>query len=154
MSEHWVRDDGFEALCGKLFSAFPNTAPEVVVGAGDGDYGKAQNAFRRHGSHWSSTAVMQNRSVLYFVNDAAFLFLLPRFISCCLSETGMNCDVLGEIIFVFRERIPCFSTLFSQDQKAALASALQYVFGGALLEFDSYEDDKKTMRRILAELRK
>ena len=150
----WVREVGFDLLCQRLLEVFPSTAPQAVVDENWGEYAEAQRAFDLHGSHWSCTAVFKNREMLFFVNDGAYLFILPRMISCCLRDDGLDADIYGSVLSGLEYRIAEFPTLFSPEQRAALIAPLQYLFGGTVLGFSPSDHDLKTMRRILAALRK
>jgi hypothetical protein len=88
-----------------------------------------------------------------FINDDAFLFFLPRMIDCCLSRTGPNDDILDHVVFGLEHRLADFKTLFSPEQRAVLIGPLQYLFGGAVLEWGASESQIRIMRRILSALR-
>ncbi|HEV3138675.1 MAG TPA: hypothetical protein VGZ26_12240, partial [Pirellulales bacterium] len=78
---------------------------------------------------------------------------LPRFISCSLTDDGINPDTLDSLVHGLEYRIDRFSELFSSEQRAALIAPLQYLFGGTVLVCSPSEANVKTMRLILAALR-
>jgi hypothetical protein len=123
------RDD-----CRGLFDAFPDTAPDVVTEEEWGDYGEARLAFRLHGSRWSCAAIFENRSIIGFVNDDAFRFLLPRFVSCALRENGVDGDILDYVLFALRDKTGKFASVFSRAQRAALIPPLQFLHDRVMVE--------------------
>lgn len=121
-------NDRFRILIDRLCSSFPKTPPEVVVGDGDGDYGQAPAAFATHASEWDCSAVFQNGSVITFVNEAAFVFLLPRFLVCVVKEDGtVDFDILEYVAFGLFSKREQLDSMLSVEQKQSLAATLAWV---------------------------
>jgi hypothetical protein len=146
-------DTAYREMCLGLLEAFPSSAPGVVTCEGkDGDFGHAQEMFALHGSNWNCEAIFTNRSLIMFVNDATYLFLLPRLICCSMSNNGIDPDIVDYVMFALRAEVPRFSKSFSFTQRAALIPPLQYLLARVLEEYSDPEDFATEMRRILAAL--
>jgi hypothetical protein len=138
----------FDIRCKNLITAFPRAAPQNVTDETWGDYAEARHAFDTLGSNWDCHAVFINRSVLTFVNTPAYLFLLPRFVSCSWTITGLNADILDYVVFSLRDRISTFATLFTEEQGSALLAAISCLFAKARSEFGAPEPLDSRMKQI------
>jgi hypothetical protein len=147
---------GFRDACLQMMEQFPKSAPVVVThdGLHWGDYEHAKEMFALHGSNWDCEAVFTNRSVIGFVNDAAYLFLLPRMINCAFSAKGIDADILDYVIFALRDKIPRYPELFSPAQCSALIPPLRNLLGHVCDEYPDpgFEETEVELQRILGAL--
>jgi hypothetical protein len=115
-------ESDFAALCTAMLAVFPSEPPQVVADQSWGDYGAAREAFRLHGAHWSCKAIFQTRSILGFVNDDAFRFLVPRYLACSTDPDVFDC-----VVRYLRHNVPRFDSLFSPIQRAAIVLVLRFL---------------------------
>ena len=144
----------FDEMCSRLFKVFPSTAPDIVAQEGWGDYGEARDVFSAHGSDWDCETVFEHRSVIEFVNDAAYLFLLPRFTRCSLTDDGLDADVFDYVVFSLLHKSTRYHRLFSPEQRDALIPTLQILFDRASEEFSDPGLVASGMNKILTSLRR
>ncbi len=147
-----LNNNVFDSLCRQLFAVFPCSAPDVVAEEDWGEYGESKRIFSELGSTWNCDEVFSNRTILGFVNNAAFLFLLPRFIRCSLVGNVINHDILDYIVFALNSKIREFPTLFSSEQRHILLMTLRHLFSQAQSECSKYEPTATQEQRILLAL--
>jgi hypothetical protein len=89
----------------RLFREFPDEPPEVVAEFEWGDYGDAIESFKMAGGNWTDDFVMHNRSVIGFVNEPAYLYLLPRFIRASFTNMTIAWDILEYVLDSLVDRL-------------------------------------------------
>jgi hypothetical protein len=147
-----LRDEAYDQLCDKMLAVFPREPPMVITDESWGDYDDARRAFLRYGSNWPCEAILHDRSAIRFVNDAAFLFLLPRFIDCALADEDLDADIFDYVVLGLFDRIERFSVIFSPEQVATLLPVLQHLFTGMSMEFGDLDYHTDRIRQIVAAL--
>lgn len=150
--DHMQEEDSFGLLCDAVSEAFPVSAPEIVAESAWGDYGDAIRVFSQLQSNWTCDDVMRNRSVIGFISDAAFRFLLPRFIRCSVDDEGINPDIFDYLIFGLDRKRNDFATLLSARRASVLIPVLEYLLAEFLQEGCTSTTISDGMGRILTAL--
>jgi hypothetical protein len=127
MGTNMNANDELAPLVDALRAEFPSAPPEVVADQSWGDYGEAIDALRDHQGFWDRDTVFRHRSVLRFVNDPAFAYLIPSFVRAAYDHGLPEYNVLGALVSALKDRLLSRTGWLSPKQAAVLDAAISFL---------------------------
>ncbi len=119
----------FWELVKDVQASFLQQEPEAVTDGHWGDYMDAELVFKNAPIDWPADYVFEHRSIIGFVNDAGFLFLVPHFVQASYIAGEIKFDVLEYLVSELKFRIHTDKKLFSAKQRTSLEKALRFLEG-------------------------